>query len=144
MFSDGSVDVVRKKNTHNDECEGQPNTMLDKTVRWLCALLRGYCCLAVEILTCDEKWQHTFHMKSSCITARDVKSSCSLGSSRTYRRTSKNLWHRKCARRVIFWNVEYFLFYNIFKKKETLSQKTIKNCFGGTSEHFVGKGGILP
>ncbi len=52
---------------------------------------------------------------------------------------SKNLLRRKCIRRAIFWNVEYFFILQYFQRKAILSKKTVKNCFGGTFDHFLGK-----
>ncbi len=59
-------------------------------------------------------------------------------------KTSKNLWRTKCIRRDLFWYVEYFFILQNFKKRTVFSEKTVKNCFGGTFDHFVGKGGVLP
>ncbi len=48
------------------------------------------------------------------------------------------------AEELYFCNVEYFLIpQNLKEKKNVFSEKTSKNWFGGTFDHFLQKGGIL-
>ncbi len=79
-----------RTNTHNDNCKGRLSMMLDKTVRWVCALLKDHWCLTITDM--QGKMAAHFSHDAWCNNALQVEMwKICAGFSTTHRTSKKSL-----------------------------------------------------
>ncbi len=118
--------------------------MLDKTVRRICTFHEDRRCLTITAMRGEMATR--FLHKASCATMHYI-SRCEefvLASflNNLQKNIKKSLAQEVCQKRKYFGKWNMFLFYKI--EKTVISERTVKNCFGGTFDHFFGEGDLPP